>query len=55
MSIGRSLLPEFDQEMEATRKALERVPDDKWNWKPHDKSGTLGWRRTSERSRNGLR
>jgi len=26
-----------------TRKTLERLPDQKWNWKPHDKSGTVGW------------
>lgn len=37
------MLPEFDQEMQGTRKVLERVPDDKWGWKPHEKSGTLGW------------
>ncbi|HUL14490.1 MAG TPA: DinB family protein [Terriglobales bacterium] len=43
MSIGQSLLPEFDEEMKNTRKVLERVPDKKWNWKPHEKSGTLGW------------
>jgi uncharacterized damage-inducible protein DinB len=43
MSIGQSLLPEFDQEMQNTRKVLERCPDEKWNWKPHEKSGTLGW------------
>ena len=43
MSIAQSLLPEFDQEMASTRKVLERVPSEKWNWKPHDKSGTLGW------------
>src|SRR5258708_25058360 len=43
MSIAQSLLPEFDQEMANTRKVLERVPDDKWNWKPHEKSGTTGW------------
>src|SRR6267143_5084492 len=43
MTIGQSLLPEFDQEMQSTRKTLERVPDDKWNWKPHEKSGTVGW------------
>jgi uncharacterized damage-inducible protein DinB len=43
MTIGKSLLGEFDQEMQGTRKVLERVPDDKWNWKPHDKSGTVGW------------
>ena len=43
MTIGQSLLPEFDQEMQNTRKTLERCPDEKWNWKPHDKSGTVGW------------
>jgi hypothetical protein len=37
------MLGEFDQEMQNTRKVLERVPDDKWNWKPHEKSGTVGW------------
>jgi uncharacterized damage-inducible protein DinB len=43
MSIAQSLLPEFDQEMQNTRKVLERVPDEKWSWKPHEKSGTVGW------------
>ena len=43
MTIGQSMLPEFDQEMQSTRKALERCPSEKWSWKPHDKSGTLGW------------
>lgn len=43
MTIGQSMLPEFDQEMKNTRTTLERVPDDKWGWKPHDKSGTVGW------------
>jgi len=43
MTIGQSMLSEFDQEMQNTRKVLERCPDEKWNWKPHEKSGTLGW------------
>src|ERR1700674_893165 len=43
MTIGQMMLGEFDQEMANTRKTLERVPDDKWGWKPHEKSGTLGW------------
>src|SRR5713226_8442406 len=43
MTIGQSMLGEFDQEMQSTRKVLERVPDDKWGWKPHEKSGTVGW------------
>ena len=37
-----ALLPEFDHEMTVTRKLLERVPDDKFEWKPHAKSMTLG-------------
>src|SRR5262249_39063574 len=32
------LLPEFDHEMTTTRKVLERVPEDRFAWKPHDKS-----------------
>ena len=43
MAIKEALLPEFDQEMAITRKTLERVPDDKFAWKPHKKSSTLGW------------
>jgi len=42
-SLSEALLPEFDQEMAHTRKTLERVPDDKFSWKPHEKSGTMGW------------
>ena len=43
MGIAQSFLPEFDQEMANTRKTLERVPDNKWEYKPHAKSGTMGW------------
>lgn len=43
MPISQMFLPEFDQETANTRKTLERVPDDKWDWKPHAKSGSLGW------------
>lgn len=42
MSLAESLLPEFDQEMGATRRTLERVPDGKMDWKPHAKSSALG-------------
>ena len=38
MSIAQALLPEFDHEMANTRKTLERVPDDKLDWSPHEKS-----------------
>jgi uncharacterized damage-inducible protein DinB len=42
MAIADMLLPEFDHEMATTRRLLERVPDDKLGWKPHDKSFSLG-------------
>jgi uncharacterized damage-inducible protein DinB len=42
MSIREMLLSELDQEMENTRKMLERVPLDKADWKPHEKSMMLG-------------
>jgi uncharacterized damage-inducible protein DinB len=38
VTISETLLPEFDQEMASTRRVLERVPDDKPEWKPHPKS-----------------
>ena len=37
-----SLLPEFDQEMAATRRVLERVPETALEWRPHPKSFNLG-------------
>ena len=43
MPMNQALLGEFDHEMAATRRTLERVPDAKWDWKPHAKSGTMGW------------
>ena len=42
MSFSEMMLPEFDQEMANTRKTLERVPEDKFAWKPHEKSMSLG-------------
>jgi hypothetical protein len=42
MAIREAMLPEFDQEMATTRKVLERIPADKLNWKPHDKSWPMG-------------
>ncbi len=41
MSIGQSLLPEFEQEMTITRRVLERVPSDRGQWKPHPTSFPL--------------
>ena len=42
MALNESLLPEFDNEMANTRKTLERVPLDKSDWKPHEKSTAMG-------------
>lgn len=38
----QSLIAEFDHESTNTRKMLERVPDEHLQWKPHEKSYTLG-------------
>lgn len=42
MGLSAALLPEFDQEMKNTRKTLERLPEDKFGWKPHEKSWAMG-------------
>jgi uncharacterized damage-inducible protein DinB len=41
MKISELFLPEFDQEMITARKTLERIPEDKLSWKPHEKSMQL--------------
>ena len=43
MPLNELLVREFDREMSSTQKTLERVPADKWDWKPQEKSGSLGW------------
>jgi len=35
-------LGDFDNEMASTRRILERVPDEHFDWKPHPKSKSLG-------------
>jgi|SRR5690348_2486270 len=42
MAMTQTLLAEFDHEMTTTRKLLERVPEDRFDWKPHAKSSSLG-------------
>jgi len=42
MTLSDLLLPEFDAEMQSTRRLLECVPDGKTTWQPHGKSMTLG-------------
>lgn len=42
MPLKDGVLAEFDHEIATTRKLLERLPDDKLSWKPHEKSMSLG-------------
>jgi uncharacterized damage-inducible protein DinB len=41
MAIKDGLLAEFDHETGTTRKLIERVPDDRLEWQPHEKSMTF--------------
>ncbi|MGH9709015.1 MAG: DinB family protein [Candidatus Acidiferrales bacterium] len=42
MAIRDGILPEFDHEVANTRKTLERVPEGKPDYKPHEKSMAMG-------------
>lgn len=42
MPIKDGLLPEYDHEMGTTRRLLERVPQEDFAWKPHERSMSLG-------------
>jgi uncharacterized damage-inducible protein DinB len=42
MKMTDLFLAELEREAAATRRALERVPDGRYDWKPHEKSMTLG-------------
>jgi uncharacterized damage-inducible protein DinB len=42
MSIAQSLFAEFQEQVPITRRFLERLPEDKLTWKPHEKSMTAG-------------
>ena len=41
MSLTQMLLKEMNREAQTTRKMLERVPNDKYDWKPHEKSMSI--------------
>jgi uncharacterized damage-inducible protein DinB len=41
MEIIPMLLKEMEQEAQTTRKMLERIPNDKFDWQPHEKSMTV--------------
>lgn len=42
MATIKDLLQELEMETHTTRRVLERVPDDRLDWQPHEKSMTLG-------------
>ncbi|HUP88333.1 MAG TPA: DinB family protein [Longimicrobiales bacterium] len=42
MNIAEVAFGDFQRELEQTRKVLERLPEDKLTWKPHEKSMSLG-------------
>lgn len=41
MSLIQLFEKELEQEAQTTRKMLERIPTDKFSWKPHEKSMTI--------------
>ena len=41
MPIATALLPEFDHEMAGVRRVLERIPDDRMDFRPHPRSFSL--------------
>jgi uncharacterized damage-inducible protein DinB len=42
VTIKEALLPEYDHEIATARKLLQRVPDAHLDWRPHEKSMSLG-------------
>src|SRR3984893_6433634 len=43
MKLTEFLLAELDREVERSRRALEQVPEGKFDWKPHEKSMIFGY------------
>lgn len=42
MSLAKTLIPEFEHEMAGLRRVIERLPTDRFDYRPHPKSFTLG-------------
>jgi uncharacterized damage-inducible protein DinB len=43
MKVTEYLLEELNREVERSRRALQEVPEGKYDWKPHEKSMILGY------------
>jgi uncharacterized damage-inducible protein DinB len=41
-SLKQDALGDFEHELATTRRVLERLPEDQFGWKPHEKSMSLG-------------
>src|SRR5271157_5467796 len=42
-TLGTAFLKELEAESVSTRKCLERIPENLYDWKPHEKSMKLGY------------
>lgn len=42
-SLGKFFLHEMETEVPATRKCLKRIPESLFDWKPHEKSMSMGY------------
>ena len=43
MKLTEFFLAELDSEVDRSRRALEQVPEGKYDWKPHEKSMIFGY------------
>jgi len=43
MTTQQFLLDEFEREVRRSKRALEQVPDDRYDWKPHERSMIFGY------------
>ena len=41
-TIGSAFIAELEHEAKVAREVLSRIPADKFDWKPHEKSMTFG-------------
>ncbi len=41
-AVAEAFLADFDYEASSTRRVLERVPDDRLDWRPHPRSTPMG-------------
>ena len=42
-TMGSILIAEMEQEVVSARKCIERIPAEKFDWKPHEKSMAMGY------------